>query len=161
MSTRPVCERIYTSVSEAIFCVARFTEGRTLTAIAGRMGWTEKKLQDRTSGKQRFDAEWVEQLTLAAGNFAIVRTLCRRVGMLAIPIPSSTSKPADILHGIADISREYSEAMATLTECLDGSTQQERLDAIQQLTELLERGAALRAHLEMNAAGPRRVGATP
>ena len=146
--TRPICERVYNSVREAVFCVPRFTDGLTLTAIAGRMGWTEKKLQDRTSGKQRFDADWIELLTLASGNFAIVRTLCRRVGMLAVPIPCATSKPADILLGIADISREYSDAMATLTECLDGATRQERLDAIQQLTELLERGAALRAHLE-------------
>lgn len=147
MSTRPAPERVYDTVREALFCVARFTPGLTLTAVAAKVGCSEKKLADRTS-RQRPDADTIEAVTLATGNFAIIRTLCRRIGMLAVPIPTCDSKPADVLAGVADISREYSDAMSALTECLDGSTEQQRLDAVQQLTELLERASALRAHLQ-------------
>lgn len=152
--TRPVSERIYDTVREAIFCVARFSVDEhghplTLTEVAARMKWSEDQLGDRTSGtKQRFDAEWIEKLTLATKNTAIVRTLCRRVGMVAVPIPKPGCTPADVIGGITEISREYSDAMATLMPCLDGATHQERLDAIQQLNELIEKASAMVQHLE-------------
>lgn len=149
--TRPAAERLYASVTEAIYCVARFTPGLNLTKVAARMEWSEDQLSDRTSGRQRFDAEWMIALTLATGNHAAVRTLCRLVGMVAVPIPKPGCKPADVLAGMSEVSREYSEAMKACVECLDGGTPQEKLDAVQQLTDLIESASAAREHLQPKA----------
>lgn len=149
--TRPTPERVYATVRESIFCVARFTLGMTLTKVAAVMDWTEDQLADRTSGRQRFDAEWIVDLTLATRNFAIVRTICRLVGMVAVPIPKPGCTPADVLAGISEVSREYSDSMAACVECLDGGTVQEKADAVQQLSELIERASALREHLAPKA----------
>lgn len=153
--SRPAPEREYNTVEEAVFGVARFTPdpenpGKTftLTQVAARMGWEAQQLQDRTSGKQRFGAEWVDLLTNATKNVAIVRTICRRVGMVAVPIPREGCRPSDVLNGITEVSREYSESMSALTSCLDGATPREKLDAIQQLTDLIEKAAAAREQLQ-------------
>jgi hypothetical protein len=157
MSTRPQPEREYATVDEAVFCVARFSpdpdrpgKSLNLTQVAARMdGWSEQQLCDRTSGtKQRFGAEWIVPLTLATRNFAIVRTICRLVGLVAVPIPREGMRPADLLEGITSVSREYAEAMGALSACLDGATPREKLDAIRQLTDLIEKAAAQREQLQ-------------
>lgn len=105
---------VYGSVDDAVMCVVRFSEGKTLTQGAAEMGWTPDQLSRATDAKEkpRFAASWIVPVTLTFNNFAIVRTICKLVGGVFFQPCRSTSHTTYQ----ASTLREFSDYLATLAK---------------------------------------------
>lgn len=111
-----------------------------------RYGYLMRAADDHQDDVQ-FQARWIGPVTRAAQNDILIKTLAVECGGVFVRTPHPGAKPADVLGGISDLSREFSDAVVALTSCLDGTTERERGEAIQQLTELIEKAAAAREQL--------------
>lgn len=112
-----------------------------------RYGYLMRAADDQQDDVQ-FQARWIAPVTKAAQNDVLIRAIAVECGGVFVRVARPGARPSDILTGITEVSREFSESVSALTACLDGATSPEKLAAIQQLTELIEKAAAAREQLE-------------
>lgn len=110
------------------------------------------KAADENQPDVQLQARWIGPLTLASGNDILIKQIAYECGGTFVRIARADSRPASILAGISDLSREFSDSIAALTSCLDGTSPREKIDGIQQLSELIDKAAAAREQLQASVA---------
>lgn len=110
------------------------------------------KAADEMQPEFQLQARLVAPITRASQDDRLIKQIAHDCGGSFVRIPCAGSAPSSVLGAITDISREFADATAALTSCLDGTTPKEKIAAIQQLTELIDRAAAAREQLQATVA---------
>lgn len=111
--------RIYETLDDAIHAVVYETPGVTAKALAGTLGVRYGYLADSANPDRedtQFQARLIVPITLASGNDAIVKFICRRVGGVFVRLPNgagsdeltarSLKEVGDYLHAVAESGRD-------------------------------------------------------
>jgi hypothetical protein len=142
--------QVFDSLADAVYAMAHYTDGPSLTAQAAAMGVPASWLRDAVDAhrKPRYPLETLVPHTRASGNYTGVRTLCRLVGGSFLLHPTTAAHESDVLIALGEVLREVGEDAEAIGKALADNGRldaHEAPDILTQIDESIEKLSALRA----------------